>query len=81
MTNREDYEDAIVKALHELPQPALCEVLRLVAAVRDGYRARSRGPVTRQAGAPVTHEQARQLLATSQRNWAHDLIREREDRL
>jgi hypothetical protein len=37
------YEEQIAKALQELPQAALCEVLRLVAAVRDGYRARNWG--------------------------------------
>jgi hypothetical protein len=81
MNNREAYEEQIVKALGRLPQAALREVLRVVTAVSDGYRARSEGPVPRQEGLTVAHERARRLLATSERNWAHDVIRDREDRL
>jgi len=79
MDNKETYEKQITNELRTLPQAALAEVLRLVAVVREKYRARtaSAGP----ANGLATHQHIRQLLASSKGNWAQGLIGEREDRL
>ncbi len=80
MENRRAYEDQIVSALRGLPHAALAEVLRLVTLLRDQYRARQQRPGSKRNGR-ASHERTRQLLSTSTTNWAHELIRDREDRL
>ncbi|HXQ23206.1 MAG TPA: hypothetical protein VN812_16130 [Candidatus Acidoferrales bacterium] len=80
MDSRDAYEKQIASELRALPQAALAEVLRLVAVVREKYRARSASPDPTPDGR-ASHERTRQLLASSKSNWAQGLIREREDRL
>jgi len=80
MDSKDAYEKQIASELHALPQAALAEVLRLVAVVREKYRARVASPEPTRDGR-ATHERTRQLLAPSKSNWAQGLIREREDRL
>lgn len=80
METRRVYEEQIAKELRDLPQSALAEILRLVGLVSDKYRKREGLHARRGADHP-NHERSRELLATSNGNWAHDLIRDREDRL
>jgi len=79
MDNKETYEKQITNELRTLPQAALAEVLRLVALVREKYRARTASAEPARNGL-ARHEHTRQLLASSKSNWAQGLIGEREDR-
>jgi hypothetical protein len=81
MANKEAYEKQIADAIRALPPAALAEVLRLITVVREQYRRPARSPRTPTRNGRAAHERTRQLLASSQRNWAQDLIRERDDRL
>lgn len=81
MDSKEAYEKQIANELRALPQAALAEVLRLITAVRERYRARSASVPRPTGNGRATHERTRQLLASSKSNWAQGLIREREDRL
>jgi len=81
MARARPYEARILQELRALPEEALPKVLRLITLVREEFFA----PETReQQQIPhqkTSHERTRQLLATSTRNWAQDLIAERDDRL
>ena len=80
MDNKEAYEKEITNALRTLPQAALAEVLRLVALVREKYRARPASAEPPRNGL-ARHQHTRQLVASSKSNWARGLVGEREDRL
>ena len=73
MDNKDAYEKQIASELRALPQAALAEVLRLVAVVREKYRARSSASPEPTRNGRATHERARQLLASSKSNWAQGL--------
>lgn len=81
MTSKEAYEKQITDEVRTLPQAALAEVLRLIAAVREKYVARSASAPKPSRDSRATHDRTRQLLASAKGNWAQDLVREREDRL
>jgi hypothetical protein len=75
------YEDRILQELRALQEEALPKMLRLITLVREECFA----PETReQQQIPprkTSHARTRQLLATSTRNWAQDVMAERDDRL
>lgn len=81
MDSKEAYEKRIATELHRLPHAALVEVLRIVTAMGEKYRARQRLAPGPASNGRSRHEHTRQLLASSQSNWAQDLIQERDDRL
>lgn len=81
MSSKETYEEQIVEELHALPQAALKEVLCLIGVVREKYGALVESSRKPRPVEHATHERTRQLLTASRTNWAHDLIRDREDRL
>jgi hypothetical protein len=81
MNSKEAYEKQIADEIRVLPPAALAEVLRLITAVREKYRARSAFTPARTGDGSAMHSRTRQFLASSKGNWAQDLIREREDGL
>jgi hypothetical protein len=81
MAHTAHYTEQILKELQALPAEALPKVLRLLMLVREEFlthETQGRPPEAREA---TSHARTQQLLASSQRNWAQDLIAEREDRL
>ena len=81
MLNTKLYEEQILKELKALPEAALPKVLRLLALIREEFCAPERRQSHTTLPEITSHERTQQLLATSQNNWAQELIAEREDRL
>ena len=81
MTNARLYEEQILKELKALPDEALPKVLRLITLVREEFFVPERQELQQASRETTSHERTQQLLATSQSNWAQELIAEREDRL
>jgi len=81
MANASQYEEQILKELRTLPEEALPKVLRLLALVRAEFLTQEKPVPQRETQEKPSHERTRQLLATSEGNWAQELIAEREDRL
>lgn len=75
------YTEQILKELQALPAEALPKVLRLLRLVREEFLTHETRSIPQEAREPTSHARTRQLLASSQSNWAQDLIAEREDRL
>lgn len=81
MPNARLYEEQILKELKALPEEALPKVLRLITLVREEFFVQGRQDLPKVVREATSHERTQQLLATSQSNWAQELIAEREDRL
>ena len=81
MSHTAQYTEQILKELQALPAEALPKVLRLLILVREEFLTHETPDVPQAAHEPTSHTRTRQLLASSQSNWAQDLISEREDRL
>lgn len=81
MTHTDQYTEQILKELQALPAEALPKVLRLLMLVREEFLTHETRGVPQEAHEPTSHVRTRLLLASSQSNWAQDLIAEREDRL
>ena len=81
MAHTAQYTEQILQELRALPAEALPKVLRLLRLVREEFLTHERPGLPQEAQAPKGHARTRQLLASSQSNWAQDIIAEREDRL
>lgn len=81
MLNAKFYEEQILKELKALPEEALPKVLRLLALIRQEFCAPEKQQLQTAPPELTSHDRTQQLLATSQSNWAQELIVEREDRL
>ncbi len=81
MLNAKLYEEQILKELKALPEEVLPKVLRLLALIREEFCAPERRQSQIASPEVTSHERTQQLLATSQSNWAQELVAEREDRL
>jgi hypothetical protein len=81
MAHTAHYTEQILKELQALPAEALPKVLRLLMLVREEFLTHETQGRLPEAHEPASHARTQQLLASSQRNWAQDLIAEREDRL
>ena len=75
------YEEQILRELKELPEEALPKVLRFLILLREEFFAEARRQPKDVVQEKTNHERTRQLLGSSKRNWAQDLIAEREERL
>ena len=81
MAHTAHYTEQILKELQALPAEALPKVLRLLMLVREEFLTHETQGGPPEAREPTSHARTQQLLASSQNNWAQDLIAEREDRL
>jgi hypothetical protein len=81
MAHPTQYTEQILKELQALPAAALPKVLRLLTLVREEFLTHETRGAPQESRAPTSHARTQQLLASSQSNWAQDLIAEREDRL
>jgi len=81
MAHTAQYTEQILKELQALPAEALPKVLRLLTLVREEFLTQETSEVPREPQEKTSHARTRQLLASSQSNWAQDFITEREDRL
>ena len=81
MAHTAHYTEQILKELQALPAEALPKVLRLLMLVREEFLTHETQGILPEAREPTSHARTQQFLASSQRNWAQDLIVEREDRL
>lgn len=75
------YTEQILRELQALPAEALPKVLRLLLLVREEFLTYEPPGIPQETREPTSHARTQQLLASSQRHWAHDLSAEREDRL
>ncbi len=81
MDNFRPYEEQIVNEIRALPQEALPKLFRLLTLVRDEFLAAKPTQLSPPLLEPPNHERTRQLLSSSQGNWARDVIADREERL
>lgn len=81
MAHTAQYTEQILQELQALPAEVLPKVLRLLRLVREEFLTHEARGVPQDADAPTSHAKTQQLLASSQSNWAQDIIAEREDRL
>ena len=79
MTRKAVYEERILKEIRTLPEEALPMVMRLVSLIKEQLLAQDSG--IEASPQHTSHERTRELLASSKRNWAHEIIAGREDRI
>lgn len=79
MGKQAEYEKRIVREIRSLPEEALPKVLRLLSLIKEEFVAA--GPSTRLPDENLDHSKTRELLASSQGNWAQDVIEDRADRI
>ena len=79
MINKSQYEKRILGEIRSLPEEALPKIVRLLSLIREEFVAQeSRLPLDEE---DINHEKTRNLLSTSNGNWAADVIADREDRV
>jgi len=79
MGKQAEYEKRIVREIRSLPEEALPKVLRLLSLIKEEFVAEE--PSMRLPDEEIDHNKTRGLLASSQRNWAQDVIEDRTDRI
>ncbi len=79
MGKQAEYEKRIVREIRSLPEEALPKVLRLLSLIKEEFV--TEGPSMSLPDEEIDHHKTRDLLASSQRNWAQDVIEDRADRI
>ena len=79
MEKQAEYEKRIVREIKSLPEEALPKVLRLISLIKEEFVAE--GQSMRLPDEEINHNKTRDLLSSSQRNWAQDVIEDRADRI
>ncbi len=80
MLNRIQYEKRILNEIRAMPEESLPGIFRLIALFREEFTVwHADSELFEDEG--ISHEKTRKLLAMSQRNWAQDIVADREDRI
>ena len=75
------YEEKILSEVRALPEGALPKVLKLLFIIKDEFIIQENESERISDAAGINHTRTKRLLSTSQRNWADDIIADREDRI
>ncbi len=75
------YEEKILAEVRALPEDALPKVLKLLFVIKDEFLTQENEPEHTSDDTRISHDHTKRLLNTSQRNWADDIIADREDRI
>ncbi len=78
MVVKSHYEERIFRELQTLPDEALPKVARLIGLIREEFLCKETS--SEAVDDAMDHQRTRRALASSQRNWAHDIVVDREDR-
>lgn len=74
-----EYEKRLIREIRSLPEEALPKVLRLLSLIKEEFMNQAPSMVVPEAR--VDHQKTRDLLASSRRSWAQDVIEDRSDRI
>jgi len=80
MLNKAQYEKRILSEVRAMPEESLPAIIRILALIREEFTVRHTYPELSEDNS-ISHEKTRKLLATSQSNWARDIVAEREERI
>ena len=79
MEKKAQYEKRILREIQSLPDEALPKVIRLLSLINEEFVAEK--PPVKYPDDEVNHKTTRELLGSSKRNWAQDVVSDRADRI